>query len=244
MTFTSSSTVREIALQLPSSIRIFEAFGIDYCCGGNKSLMQASQQAGVSPERLLEKLSELDVQSADPDFSPWQQASLSSLTQHIAERHHEFVRNEVPRLNSLFEKVRSRHGSAHPELTPMSLLFGFLGEDMLNHMQKEEQVLFPYIERLEQDSEQGTLPPATPFGSVDRPVDCMMRDHEKTGREIQQIREWSNGFTLPEGACLTYRALYAGLREFEQDLHRHVHLENNILFPRAIGLEAKACALA
>lgn len=126
----------------------------------------------------------------------------------------------------------------------MKLVFAFVGEDMLNHMHKEEQVLFPYINGLERTSTEGELPPPTPFGSVTRPVECMMRDHEKAGKEMQQLRDLSAGYTLPEGACLSYRALYDGLREFEQDLHRHVYLENNILFPRAVELESKACVPA
>lgn len=244
MTFNTSAIVRDVAQQLPSSIRVFEDLGIDYCCGGKKSIAEACQQIGVSPELLLQKLGKLDEPLVEPDFAPWEEGSLTTLTQHIIQTHHAFVRNEILRLNSLFEKVRSRHGSAHPELTAMALIFGSIAEDMLNHMQKEEQVLFPYIERLEQDSCAGLLPPATPFGSVNLPVECMMRDHEKVGKEMQQIREFSNSFTLPEGACLSYRALYDGLRDFEHDLHQHVHLENNILFPRTIELESKACALA
>jgi iron-sulfur cluster repair di-iron protein len=244
MRFKASDTVRDIASQLPSSIRIFDELKIDYCCGGNKSVAQACQSAGISLEFLLARLGELNAQVPDPDFTSWQRASLASLTRHIVQTHHSYVRKEIPRINALLEKVQSRHGTVHPELTAMKLVFGFIGEDMLNHMQKEEQVLFPYIEQLERGSADGTPPPATPFGSVTRPVDCMMRDHEKAGKEMQQIRDLSEEFTLPEGACPTYRALYDGLREFEQDLHCHVHLENNILFPRAIELEAKACAPA
>jgi regulator of cell morphogenesis and NO signaling len=244
MTFESSNTVREIAHQLPSSIRLFDDFGIDYCCGGNKSIAEACHKAGVSLELLLGRLGELNETVPDSDFAPWQKAPLSQLTRHIVETHHAYVRKEIPRLNALLEKVTSRHGSVHPELTAMKLVFAFVGKDMLNHMQKEEQVLFPYIDSLEHSGSEGAALPIAPFGSVTRPVECMMRDHEKAGKETQQIRDLSNGFTLPEGACLTYRALYDGLREFEQDLHRHVYLENNILFPRAIEIESKACAPA
>ena len=244
MTFKASNTVREIAHQLPSSIRVFDDLGIDYCCGGYKSIAEACHNAGVSLEALLGRLGELNEALPDPDFAPWHQAPLSELTRHIVETHHAYVRQEIPRLNALLEKVNSRHGNAHPELAPMKLVFAFVGEDMLNHMQKEEQVLFPYINSLERTSHEGAQPPPTPFGSVTRPVECMMRDHEKAGKDMQQMRDLSAGYTLPEGACLSYRALYDGLREFEQDLHRHVYLENNILFPRAIELESKACAPA
>lgn len=244
MTFKASNTVREIAHQLPSSIRIFDDLGIDYCCGGNKSVAQACHNSGISVELLLGRLGELNATVPDPDFAPWHQAPLSELTKHIVETHHAYVRKEIPRLNALLEKVNFRHGSVHPELTPMKLVFAFVGEDMLNHMHKKEQVLFPHINGLERTSSEGELPPPTPFGSVTRPVECMMRDHEKAGKEMQQLRDLSAGYTLPEGACLSYRALYDGLREFEQDLHRHVYLENNILFPRAVELESKACVPA
>jgi len=208
---------------------------------GGKSIAQASHKAGVPLELLLERLGELSEQVPELDFTPWQRTSLASLARHIVEIHHAFVRKEVPRLNALLQKVQAKHRAIRPELTAMMLSFAFVGQDMLNHMQKEEQVLFPYIERLEQASLSGALLPVAAFGSVARPVECMMRDHERTGQAMQQIRQLSNGFTLPESACLSYRALYDGLKDFEQDLHRHVHLENNILFPRAIELEAKAC---
>jgi regulator of cell morphogenesis and NO signaling len=155
MTFKASDTVREIAQQLPSSIRIFDELGIDYCCGGNKSIAQACHNAGVSVELLLGRLRELNETVLDPDFAPWHQARLSELTRHIVETHHAYVRKEIPSLNALLERVNSRHASVHPELTAMKLVFAFVGEDMLNHMQKEEQVLFPYINGLERASSEG-----------------------------------------------------------------------------------------
>lgn len=244
MTFQSSAILREIIEQVPLSIRLFEEMGIDYCCGGNKSLAEACCQAGIPVELALQRLSELNDPIGDPDLTSWHEAPLSELIEHIVQTHHKYVRREIPRLESLLEKVTERHGKMHPELMTMKLVFRFVGEDMLSHMDKEEQILFPYIARLEQASRESSLPPPAPFGSVARPVECMMREHTKAGEETQQIRELSNGFTLPDGACASFRALYDGLREFEQDLHRHVHLENNILFPRAIEVERKACTLA
>jgi len=242
MTINASNTVGEVAQQLPSSIRVFHDLGIDYCCGGNKSIAQACRNAGISLEILIGRLGELNEAAPDPDFAPWREAPLEELTRHIVDTHHAYVRREIPCLNALLEKVDSRHGPIHPDLTRMKLAFGFVAEDMLDHMSKEEQILFPYINGLERAGNEGALSPPSCFGSVSRPVDCMMRDHEKAGKQMQQIRDLSSNYTLPEGACLSYRALYAGLREFEQDLHRHVYLENSILFPRAIALEARGCA--
>lgn len=238
MSFKSSAKVAEIVEQAPGSIRLFEEVGIDYCCGGAKSLGESCRQSGVSLELILGKLNELRGRVADAEHG-WQAAPLSELVQHIVKTHHEYVRNEIPRLQSLLEKVNGRHSHVHPELIAVKLVFGQVAEEMLDHMQKEERVLFPYIVRLEQSSREGSLPPATAFGSVARPVECMMRDHAKAGKEMLEIRELSGEFTLPQQACHSFRGLYDGLREFEQDLHYHVHLENNVLFPRAVELEAK-----
>jgi regulator of cell morphogenesis and NO signaling len=244
MTFKPSATLREIAQRAPLSIRWFDEIGLDYCCGGNKSLAEACRQAGVPLDLALRKLGELNERISDPGITPWQEAPLMELIQNIVQTHHDYVRKEIPRLKSLLDKVNDRHGKVHPELTAIKLVFGFVAEEMLNHMQKEEQVLFPYIERLEHASREGVLPPVTPFGSVAKPIECMMRDHVQAGKEMLQIREISRDFAPPDDSCTSYRALYDGLREFDQDLHRHVHLENYILFPRAIELEAKAFTLA
>ena len=239
MTFKPSTTVGEIARQAPLSIRLFDEIGIDYCCGGNKSLAEACRTAGPPLELTLQQLNELNNSLvADPDIPLWQEAALPELIRHIVETHHEYIRNEIPRLESLLEQVNERYGKVHPELTAIKLEFGFIAEETLNHMDKEEQVLFPYIEQLEQPSQEGVSPATTPLGSVARPVECMRRDHAKAGEEMQRIRELSNDFTAPENASISFRELYEGLRSFEQDLHHHVHLENNILFPRAIALEA------
>lgn len=149
MTFKPTATVREIAVQVPLSIRVFEEIGIDYCCGSSKSLVDACRQAGVPVELAVQKLSRLNDRIADPDLTPWQEAPLCELTQHIVQTHHEYVRKEIPRLESLLEKVNGRHAKAHPELTAIKVIFAIVAEEMLNHMQKEEQVLFPYIERLD-----------------------------------------------------------------------------------------------
>ncbi len=239
MTFKPSTTVGEIARQAPLSIRLFDEIGIDYCCRGNKSLAEACRTAGAPLELTLQQLNELNNSLvADPDIPLWQEAALPELIRHIVETHHEYIRNEIPRLESLLEQVNERYGKVHPELTAIKLEFGFIAEETLNHMHKEEQVLFPYIEQLEQASQEGVSPATTPFGSVARPVECMRRDHAKAGEEMQRMRELSNHFTPPENASIAFRELYDGLRSFEQDLHHHLHLENNILFPRAIALEA------
>lgn len=244
MTIDPSTTVRDIAQQLPSSMRVFEELGIDYCCGGTKPLTDACSQAGIPVASVLAKLGALNEHPSDADVTSWHQAALSSLIDHVVQTHHGYCRTEIPRVQALLEKVAQVHGARHPELIPMKLAFGFVAEEMLDHMLKEEQILFPYIKGLEQASAQGVLPPVTVFGSVARPIECMMRDHEKAGNEMQQIRESSQGYAVPNDGCITYKALMDALREYEQDLHRHVHLENNILFPKSLEMETRACALA
>jgi regulator of cell morphogenesis and NO signaling len=244
MIFTPSTTVREIAKNIPASVRIFEELGIEYCCSGAQSIAQACEKAQHTFEEVLTKLQESSERPEDVQLTKLGEASLSELTRHIVERHHSYVRNEISRLEPLLEKAGAKHAESYPELIAIKLVFGFLAEEMLDHMTKEEQVLFPYIEQLEVAKNSATLPPQPFFGSVARPVECMMKEHDRAGGLVKHIRELSHNYIPPENACATLRALYNGLREFEQDLHQHVHLENNILFPEAVELEAAACALA
>ena len=244
MPFTPFMTVKEIVKSLPSSVRLFEQYGVDYCCGGGKSLADACAAKNLHVQDFLEKLDALADRVGNSNAMPWESEPLSALTQYIVHTHHEFVRKEIPRLGALIEKVESRHGAGHPELASIRCKFGNLAAEMLDHMLKEEQVLFPYIEHLEAARTASTLPTIPVFGSVARPVECMMREHDRAGHIVHGIRELTKDYEVPEGACPTYRAMLDALHEFEQDLHQHVHLENNILFPRAVELEATACALA
>jgi len=228
MRITSDQTVRDIALANPGSARVFEKLGIDYCCGGTHSLSAACARAKVPLESALalletcEQTQELGVNDA----------SLGELTQHIVERHHGFVRRESPRIEQLLTKVSDKHGRVHPELSEVKTLFATLVEDLGQHMLKEERILFPYINALGHATE-----PAACFATVESPIAAMLADHENAGAILEKLRELTNGFQAPEGTCPTFHALYRALEEFERDLHWHVHLENNILFPRAIVAE-------
>jgi regulator of cell morphogenesis and NO signaling len=230
-------TVREIAVECPASVRVFETLGIDYCCGGKKSLRDACTSAQVPLERVMELLSNAANTLAGPDDAVWSTAPLDNLTTHIVQKHHRYVRQEIPRLDLMLAKVADKHGAAHAELSEIKRLFAAIAQELSTHLLKEEQVLFPHIDRmaiaLRQES---PLPPAF-FGTVEHPIANMLADHDDAGEVLARMRELSNGYAPPEGACPTYRALYQGLAEFEQDLHRHIHLENNILFPRAIEME-------
>lgn len=233
---TPETTVRDIALEQPASIRVFEKFGIDYCCGGRKPLAQACAEHALEAAAVLAAIDDA-TQSPAPDTTDWRTASLASLCRHIVTAHHEYVRREIPRLWSLAQKVVSRHGDRRPELIQIQQLIRALGEDLVQHLGKEEAVLFPYITNLEHNLATCGPPSLGCFGNIRNPIRVMMNDHDAAGAMLTQIRVLSSDFTAPEGACPTYRGFYQALSEFERDLHQHVHLENNILFPRAIELE-------
>ncbi|HET9803771.1 MAG TPA: iron-sulfur cluster repair di-iron protein [Candidatus Acidoferrum sp.] len=238
-----NQTVREIAIEHPSTVRVFESLGIDYCCGGKRSLQDACQRAGVPVERALDLLAGVKEDSTT-DTANWGRASTQELVRHIVGQHHNYVRSETPRLRTMLEKVVSRHGQVHPEVASIRDLFEALTAELSVHMQKEENVLFPYFEQMESAVAQGTAPAPAAFGSVQMPISRMLADHDDAGELLAKIRALSSEYQAPDSACPTYRALYHGLEEFEHDLHRHVHLENNILFPRALHMEQGIVELA
>lgn len=239
----TAKTVREIALEQPTSIRIFERLGIDYCCGGRKPLTDACYERNLQVADVVAAL-EFAVQTPAPSGTDWQRASLRHLIDHIVGTHHEYVRNELPRLATLAEKVVNRHGDTQAHLPVLKNLVAQLADELIHHLGKEEHVLFPYIAKLEAAQTSGSTIPEGCFGSVTHPITMMMREHDDAGGILAEIEKLTDNFTAPVGACPTYLAFYAGLKEFEQDLHQHIHLENNILFPRAIELEAAAQAAA
>jgi regulator of cell morphogenesis and NO signaling len=233
----ASNTVREFAVQVPNANRLFEKLGIDYCCGGHKSLTDACQQARVSVDEVLRSLKESNA--LEDKATDWNKAELTDLIDHIVTKHHAYVKQELPRLQSLLNKVAGKHGEKHAELTQIQQLFAELDAELTSHMMKEEQVLFPYVvdcEHTMRDS--GRVHPPM-FGTVKNPIHMMELEHDSAGEVLKQMRDLSRGFTAPEDGCFSFQTLYQGLREFEADLHQHIHLENNILFPRAIELESR-----
>jgi regulator of cell morphogenesis and NO signaling len=236
MLLTAEKTVGQIASEEPSSIRVFESLGLDYCCGGKRSLSDACSNAGLDIDRVQAALEEATRAPQDVDGTRWDHAPLSDLTAHIVGKHHAYVRSEGPRLVALFSKVVGKHGEAHPELVTIQELFAALSDELTMHMMKEERILFPYVEALEKAPSTGTAPRAC-FGSVRQPIAMMMDDHDQAGTLLSKISRLSGNYAAPEGVCLSFVGLYRGLKDFEADLHQHIHLENNILFPRAIQME-------
>lgn len=233
---TAEKTVREIALENPSSVRVFESLGIDYCCGGKRSLKDACLHANVAEETILSLLSNLETARSE-ESEVWTQAPFAELTAHIVDRHHAFVRNENARLGALAEKVSTRHGKKHPELTSIKEIFAAIAQELSTHMLKEEQVLFPYLNSMDAAARAGKPAPPAFFGSVRNPIAHMLTDHDDAGVLLGELSRLSGRYQAPADACPSYKAFYHGLEEFEHDLHQHIHLENNILFPRAIEME-------
>jgi regulator of cell morphogenesis and NO signaling len=234
-----TQTVREIALEQPSSIRVFEEFGIDYCCGGRKPLAEACTAGNLEIDTVLAALATAAKQP-QIEVENWEGRSLESLISHIVATHHSYVKRELPRLAQLAQKVVNRHGSRLAELPTIATALESLDEELTQHLLKEESILFPYVVNFELSQSTGTARPQSCFGTVVNPIAMMTQEHDAAGALIAEIRFLSGNFTTPVDACPTFHAFYDGLRDFEQDLHQHIHLENNILFPRAIELESSA----
>ncbi len=238
MSVSTAKTVREMAVEFPEATRIFERFGIDYCCGGSKSLEEACAASNLSVDQVLDSL-ELAEETARTKLKDrnWQTEPLADLIAHITSTHHKYTREEIARLRPLLDKVCSVHGKNHPELQQIRSSFQGMALELTTHMMKEEMVLFPYIVRMEEAviQKEPVLPP--PFGSVANPVTMMMHEHDSAGEALRAMRLASASYTPPGDACISYQTLYKALSDFEADLHQHIHLENNILFPRAIAME-------
>lgn len=233
---TTNMTVRDVAIEIPQSTRLFEELKIDYCCGGNRPLAEACSSAGIDVDNVIERLAE--VTQPDHAAFDFQNLGLAELIAHILDTHHVFTKSEMARLQSLADKVLAAHGGNHPELVHVDELLTRLCDDLNPHMFKEEQVLFPYIARLVEAAGHNGRVPFAAFGTVNNPVRMMMREHDTAGEILRELRMLTSDYKVPADACISYRTLYQALEDFEKDLHQHIHLENNILFPKALELES------
>jgi len=237
----AQSTLRSIALEEPATIRVFERLHLDYCCGGNRALADVCAKAGLDVETVVACLAEA-AQAKAPAIKDYSQTPPAELIRHIVKSHHGYIRNELPRLLPMAQRVAAKHGPTHPEAVQIEQQLKQLANELLLHLQKEEIVLFPYIETLERRRNGGAEAPEACFASVESPIRMMMHEHESAGALMEEMRAATSGFTPWNGACPTTVGLYDGLDAFERDLHRHVHLENNLLFPAAITLEQEVLA--
>lgn len=234
-----TATVGEIVAADFRAAEVLERFGIDFCCGGRRSLTDACRAAVADPDAVVQALEALPPARAgeDDDVVRW---GLDRLIGHIVSTHHVYVRSALPRITQYLTKLVEVHGARHPELARVSAYFDQLSVDFSQHLLKEEQVLFPYVKELasgEVDARFGS-----PFGTIENPIRMMEREHHEGADVLRIIRELTKGYTAPADGCSTYRACLEELEQFERDLHRHVHLENNVLFPRAIEIENAALA--
>jgi regulator of cell morphogenesis and NO signaling len=238
MTVNANKTVRELAVELTSATRVFEKLGIDYCCGGHRTLTEACEVAKVPVSAAVTSLEVAEsIVSETRVAKDWSREPLSELIDHIVKTHHAFVRQELPRIEALLTKVLSKHGTGHPELSGVDTIFAALQQELNMHLMKEEQILFPYIVRLEEAKIAGEPVPPAMFGSVQHPISMMEQEHDGAGEAFRRMHELTDNFAVPASACMSYQELYRALPAFEADLHQHIHLENNILHPRAVAME-------
>lgn len=222
---------------------IFKKFGIDFCCGGKKPLIQACEKKNIDPKEIEQALLDVLNQTQEEvvNYTGW---PLDLLADYIEKKHHRYVEANIPLIQQYLHKVASVHGDRHPELLEVYQLFNQCAEELWHHMQKEEQILFPYIREMINVQRTGGALEAPHFGTVENPVAMMEHEHDAEGDRFRKIAALCNDYTPPADACNTYKVTFAKLQEFEEDLHRHIHLENNILFPKAIELERKLTVAA
>jgi regulator of cell morphogenesis and NO signaling len=230
------TTVRSIVTEDFRSAAIFEKYSIDFCCHGNVPLEEACKEQGIAVEQVRAELAALPIEArADKDsYDSW---GLDKLVEYIINTHHAYVKSAIPTLLAHTDKIAMVHGGRHGELLTIRDIFRNVAEEMSQHMMKEELMLFPYIKSLARSAQDGQAFHKAPFQSIRNPIAMMEAEHVSAGNGTETIRAQSMGYTLPSDACTTYRVTYQELESFALDLHKHVHLENNILFPRAILLE-------
>jgi regulator of cell morphogenesis and NO signaling len=243
MNITPDTRIADVAAQNPATIRVFQRYGIDFCCGGKRPLAAACSEKQVTFREL-----QADLEAAGEPAAaeiPGADAKLSDLVRYIVDRYHAELRTELPRLDQMAAKVLDVHGERYPDMLPaLAATFRGLREELEGHMMKEERILFPYIQRLEALAATGKELPASPFGSIEAPIGMMEHEHDDAAQALAHLRRLTNGYTPPADACNTFRGLYHGLAELEKALHEHIHLENNVLFPRAAALEGELIHLS
>jgi regulator of cell morphogenesis and NO signaling len=237
MSIDASTRIGDLAATIPGAARLFEEYRLEYCCKGARSLREACEARGAPLPEVLEKLESAALGPSTDDGPPPDTMPLRDLIARILAKHHTFTRTELDRLGPLLAKVVAVHGNAHPELAQIRAVFAAIDEDLRPHLAKEEIILFPFIEELEDAARTRRRPPPPPFGTVDNPVRMMMMEHDRVGDLLLEMRRLTSDYALPAGACASYGALYRGLEALERDLHEHIHLESNVLFPRAVDLE-------
>jgi regulator of cell morphogenesis and NO signaling len=241
MNILESKTVADLVTENIQTAHIFKKYGIDFCCGGGINLKMAAEKAEIKYVDLEKEL--LGVENTTGRTNNYNNWNLDFLTDHIVNFHHASVQESIPMIYQYALRVVRVYGSNYPELLQVQRLFSEISRELRAHLKKEEEILFPFIKNMVKVQMEGSDFSPPDFGTVDNPIKMMETEHEEAGGILRQISALTNNYTPPQGACNTFKAFYAKLEEFEQDLHQHVHLENNILFPKALKLEQQLSVL-
>ncbi len=235
-TLKDQETIGDIVTKDFRKAQVFKRLGIDFCCGGKKSLEQVCEKKGLNAEDVRKELDSVNNEAPanGNDYLKW---NVGFLAEYIINTHHQYVKDNVPFILELANKVARVHGANHPKMVKVAEIFAGVATELTLHLMKEETILFPFIKELAIAQNEGSKLPESAFGNVSNPIRMMEMEHEEAGDALKVIRELTNNFSLPPDACNSYTILYKKLDEFENDLHVHVHLENNILFPKSIQLE-------
>lgn len=237
MDITKENIIGELVAQDYRTASIFKKHRIDFCCQGNKTIDEACQKKGLDAKVVIGELNEVNNKSSEKvdDYQSW---PLDLLIDYIEKKHHRYVEEKISEIKPYLDKVTRVHGAHHPELLKINELFSGSAAELTQHMKKEELILFPFIKKMVEANKKGEMMEQPPFGTVDNPIQMMRHEHDNEGERFRQIAQLSDNYTPPAEACNTYRVTYALLKEFEEDLHLHIHLENNILFPKSLEFES------
>jgi regulator of cell morphogenesis and NO signaling len=233
MNYSKENIVGEVVATDFRTASVFKSHRIDFCCRGNRSIDDVCQTNGLNADSLVDELNNIAQlkDESTPNFQTW---DMDLLADYIEKKHHRYVEKRIPELKTYLNKIAKVHGERHPELSEIDDLFSASAYELLSHMQREETILFPYI----RDLATQTNNEKPHFGTVRNPINVMMQEHDNEGVRFRKIAELSDNYNPPNDACITYKVAFEMLKEFEEDLHAHIHLENNILFPKAIATEA------
>lgn len=233
---TLPTTIGEMVAKDFRKAEVFRKYGLDFCCGGKKTLNQACEKKGIDVLKVEAELRAIDERNdrAQEDYDSW---DLDFLADYIVNKHHKYITDSHPMMLEFSEKVARVHGHRHPELVEIDAYFNAVVDELNMHMHKEEMILFPYIKELAKSKRSGEQLERPAFGTIQNPINMMEAEHVSAGENMEKIKELSDNFTPPADACNSYRVLFSKLKEYEQDLHQHIHLENNILFIKAVKLE-------
>lgn len=237
----TTDTVGRIVAKDYRKASVFKKYDIDFCCGGGISVEEACRLKNANYDQVLQELGKIDQQnkSEDVDYNTWE---LDDLVDHIIDVHHKYVKEQTPIVAQFVNRVKLVHGANKPNVSDIADHFNALADELSMHMHKEEMVLFPYIKQLVEAKENGENI-QSPFGTIQNPIRMMLAEHESAGNELETLRKLTESYHPPKGACATHTVSYGHLKDFEEDLIQHIHLENNILFPKAIALEEELSRL-